>query len=65
MINNKKRKEYLFVKFDGNYQSISSLPNYEEVTKSDFTNRPYNLILDNNVCIHVSDSSSTSQDQIK
>ena len=65
MLNNKKRKEYFFIKYDGNYLDMSSLPSYQEVFKSDVTGRPYNLILDNNVCIHISDSDNSKQCQKK
>jgi len=61
MIHKKKRNEYFFMKYDGKYQNISSLPSYQEVAESDAIGRPYILIPDNNVCINVSDLSKKDQ----
>lgn len=65
MPKNKTRKEYFFSGYNGGYLDISSLPNYQEVAKSDVTNKPYTFIPDNNVCIHVSDFNIRKQDEAK
>lgn len=48
----KSRQDYFFVNHQGDYLQ----PNKSEVRDLDLTNKPYMLVPDNNVCIHVSDS---------
>ena len=48
----KSRQDYFFL----NHQGECSPPNKSEVRNLDLTNKPYMLVPDNNVCIHVSDS---------
>lgn len=58
------RLNYFFL----NYQGICSPPNYQEVTGSDLSRKPFILIPDNNVCTHVSEYSQdqqNKQDEIK
>ncbi|MDJ0682717.1 MAG: hypothetical protein QNJ18_22995 [Xenococcaceae cyanobacterium MO_167.B52] len=56
------RQEYFFL----NHQGECSKPNWSQVKDLDSTNKPYMLVPDNNVCIHVSDFNiSKKQDKIK
>lgn len=47
----KSRQDYFYL----NHQGECSKPTWSEVRDLDLTNKPYTLIPDNNVCIHVSD----------
>ncbi|HHP7229272.1 MAG TPA: hypothetical protein ACFCUY_00245 [Xenococcaceae cyanobacterium] len=58
----KSRQTYFFL----NHQGECSQPNWSEVRELDSTERPYMLVPDNNVCIHVSDFNiSRKQDKTK
>ena len=56
------RKSYFFLNHQG---ECLNLPNFKEVECSDLSNKPYILIPDNNVCIHVSDLNVSKQQKIK
>ena len=56
-----KRESYFFL----NCQGKCSLPNNQEVRSSDASNSPFTLILDNNVCTHISETGSLKQDKSK
>lgn len=56
-----QRNSYFFL----NFQGICSPPNYQEVKISDLSNRSLILIPDNNVCIHMSETDSSTQDKTK
>jgi hypothetical protein len=56
-----KRENYFFLDFQGK----CLLPNYQEVENSDVSSKPFMLILDNNVCIHISEIDGSKLDKIK
>jgi hypothetical protein len=58
---NQKRKKYFYL----NHEGKSLLPSNKEVMNSDFSNQPYILIPDNNVCTHVSDLNTATQHSTK
>ena len=56
-----QRNRYFFLSSQG----ICAPPNYQDVSISDLTGKPFTLIPDNNVCIHTSDINNETQNELK
>jgi hypothetical protein len=56
-----QKRKLLFLDFQGK----CLLPNYQEVKNADVSSKPFMLILDNNVCIHISEIDGSNSDKIK
>jgi hypothetical protein len=56
-----QRENYFFLDFQGKRLP----PNDREVRDSDLSSRPFMLIPDNNICIHMSENDLPNQDKIK
>lgn len=55
------RSRYFYLDFQGK----CALPSHQEVANSDLSGRPFTLIPDNNVCIHLSEVDRSKKDKTK